>query len=252
MSEADRRLLKLFARAYAEPESVSRASLKRSLRRWHNKPWFLQDDALTHFVVTTMAATPGDETRRRLRDLLKKLHRRPSMCADEVQSSLGVCEARDAVLRAIQNAFPSGPLVGRPLGEAVLDDEKGFREVREAEIEAARTAAEKLDWRNIPEGEIARAFAMNSVYIWIDGTSWPFYLPAFLCYALHDPGGYNCKYNTVQAVLDLPLADTMRRWTSDQRVAIARFIQFVAADEPWDATWTKHRHAVSTWLAMIP
>jgi len=252
MPEADRRLLKLLAQAYTEPESVSRASLERSLRRWHDGPWFLRDDALTHFVVTTMAATPRDETRGRLRDLLGKLHLRPSLCSDEVQRTLGVGEARDAVRRAIQDAFPPSPLVGRPLGEAVLDDEKAFRTVSEAEIEAVRTAAEKLDWRNIPGGEIARAFVMNSVYIWIDGSSWPFYLPAFLCYSLHAPGGYGCEYHTIQAVLGLSLAETMRRWTSEQRVAIARFIQFVAADEPWDTTWTKPRHSVSAWLAMIP
>ncbi|MCP3141853.1 DUF6714 family protein [Pyxidicoccus xibeiensis] len=248
MPESDPHLLDLFSRAFTEP-GLARGE-GRHLLRPGDMPWEVFEATLAHFVERTMAETPGAETRRRLRDLLSDLHLRPSLFSDELMRGLGVHEARASVLRAIHEAFAPAPLVGRPLGEAVLDDEKAFREVPEAQLAQARATAETLDWRRVSDGEIERAFELNSVYLWLDDSARSFYLPAFRSYALHHPAG-RCEGFTLLALLEPSPPDAMNRWSHAQRRAIARFFEFVAADQPWDSVVVRHRDALAAWRALI-
>jgi hypothetical protein len=243
--EDDQRLLAALQRAYDNPEPLENVERRKLFRM--NRVWEHYLTTFAYFVSGALAAAPGDATRRRLRAALISLHLRPGLLGDEIANLLGVDEERAAVRRLIHEAFPPGPLVGRPLLEALLDDEKAFREVPEAEIEAARASAEKLDWRQIPGSEIDHAFRTNSVYIWLDGSSFPFYVPAFLCHALR--GGWSVEHATLSSFLAYT-EDGMRRWwTRKQRRAIAAYLQYVADDDPLDSTIVSHRETIAAWHA---
>ena len=230
MIERDRRLSKRFAFGYAKPTRIRRDT--RAAYRPRHLRWDVFQATLCHFLDRTLDAAPVDDPRRRLREFLALLHLRASMLPEAIMKRLGVFDARADLLRAIEEAFPVLPLDGRPVGEAVLDDERAFREVTPAEIDAARTQAEVHDWRRITKAEIGRAFAENSVYPWLDESSWPFYLPAFISHALRHPAS-RCEDSTRQTVVEL-LAKPVTYPTDDAQLRVLRaFLRFVAADEPW-------------------
>jgi len=249
MAEPDERLLALYERAYDDPSLIRQRGRAAFWPRQLTGAGY--EATLLTFLKRVLLASPTEETRRRLRSLLADLHLRPSISGGDVMHLLGVRERWDDVLRAVHDAFSPGPLVGRCLGEALLDDERAFREVPAHELEAVRAAAETFDWRRIPGAEIERAFQMSSVYIWLDASAWPFYLPAFLSYSLHNPGG-QCEYHTLTTLLDTPAADAARRWSAEQRSAIASFLLFVADDEPWESWAAEPRIALRAWVTPRP
>jgi hypothetical protein len=155
---ADRRLLELFAHAFANGESVARDANARRLPG--HLTWSIYEETLATFIE---GLSPVEREPARLRAMLAALHLRPSLHGASLLQSLGVDGEQAAVLRAIEAAFPPQPRVGRALLEAVLDDERAFRPVAESELEAARASAERDNWRRIPAAEIEAAFAMNSV-----------------------------------------------------------------------------------------
>lgn len=242
MIERDRRLSKRLAFGYAKPTRIRHET--RTAYRPRHLRWDVFQATLCHFIERTLDDAPVGDTRRRLRELLARLHLRASMLPEALTRRLGIFEERADLLHAIKAAFPVLPLAGRPVGEAVLDDERAFREVTPAEIASARSQAEVHDWRRITKAEVERAFAQNSVYPWLDGSSWPFYLPAFLSHALRRPAS-RCEGSTVQTVAAL-LAKPVTYPTDDAQVRVLRaFLRFVAADEPW-CTWvSKHAEVVS-------
>ena len=248
MGEVDLQLLALFARAYDEPDFLQGED--RSLVAPRNITWDVYETTLAHFIDRTAAAAPNEETRLRLRALLAGLRLRPALLPEESMRSLGIYETRAAALCTLCDAFPAAPLVGRPLGEAVLDDEKAFRVVPPSELAAARSSAETLDWRKIPNTEIERAFQINSVYIWLDASSWPFYVPAFLAYSLRHPAS-QCELHSLLTFLESPPASVIQRWSPDQRRAIALFLAFVADDQPWDSLIIERREHLAAWRASI-
>lgn len=248
MPDADPSLLELLAQAFSEPGLIQRHG--RRLLRPLDMPWEVFEDTLTRFVEVTVAEDPSEETRRRLRSLLADLHVRPSLLSQALMQGLGVHDIRASVLRCIHAAFPPTPLVGRPLGEAVLEDERAFRVVLEAEVEAVRASAETRDWRKLPEVEIERAFEKTSVYLWLDDSAWSFYVPAFLSHALHHPAG-QCEFFTLLTFLELSPSDAMGRWTHDQRHAIAWFLAFVSDDQPWSRLLLEHRDSLAAWRTLL-
>ncbi len=240
--ERDRRLSKRLAFGYAKPTRI-RADTRRVYWPRHLS-WEVFRATLGHFIERTLRETPGHDTQRRLREFLAMLHLRASMLPEALARQLGVLEERAALLRAIEAAFPALPLVGRPLGEAVLDDERAFREVTTAETDVARSQAEVHDWRRISDAELGQAFAQNSVCPWLDGSSWPFYLPAFLSHALRNPAS-RCEGSTRQTVVAL-LARTATYPTDDAQLEVLRaFLRFVAADVPWFRWAGEHADVLS-------
>jgi len=137
---------------------------------------------------------------------------------------------RAGLIERIRSAFPVEPLLGNSLGEVLLRAD--YQPEGEAHARA-RAASETQDWKRVSDKEIRRAFQGCTVFSYLYYVSWPFYLPAFMTYALRHPVS-DCERWTMEAIVGSvgrgQFPPEPAAWTEEQGRSVAGFVAFVASD----------------------
>ena len=236
--QPDSGLLSLIEQAHADP-SRGPSEIRAYFRR--NGGLLGGEIEATHttFIESVLPAAEGvfsDPHPTEIRALFARLGIRCQLLAKSAQRRLGIPKVRDGVIDRIRSAFPVEPLRGNSLGEVL--EQADYQPAAEAFVRA-RAASETEDWTRIPDKEIRCAFQGCTVFTYLHYASWPFYLPAFMTYALRHPVSA-CEEWTMEAIVGSigkgqfpppPVA-----WTLDQGRSVAGFVAFVVSDyEPDDA-----------------
>lgn len=226
-------LLALIEQAYAD-SSQGRSEIAAYFRR---NGGLLGGDIVatyTTFIQSVLPALDGvfsDPRPTEIRMLFARLGIRCQLLASSAQRRLGIPKVRDALVDDIRSAFPAEPLLGNSLGEVLLQAD--YQSTLEL-YSRARASNQNQDWRRIPDEEIQRAFQGCTVFTYLHYASWPFYLPAFMTYALRHPAS-DCEHWTVDAIVcslerEGQLPPQLAAWTMDQGRSVRRFIDFVTMD----------------------
>jgi len=227
----DKRLLQLIERAHADP-SQGPGEIQAYFRRNGGLLGGDINASYTTFIEGVLPAAEGafgDPRPTEIRNLFARLGIRCQLLAKRAQRRLGIPKVRDALIDSIRSAFPVEPLRGNSLGEVILRAD--YQPEGEAHARA-RAASETQDWTRIPEAEIQRAFQCCTVFSYLYYASWPFYLPAFMTYALRDPVS-PCEHWTLDAIVGSVASGEQPKlaaWTREQGRSVMGFIAFVTSD----------------------
>ena len=225
-------LLALIEQAYADP-SQGPSEIYAYFRRNGHLLGGDIDATYTTFIQSVLPASEGvfsDPRPTEIRALFARLGIRCQLLAKSAQRRLGIPAVRAALVDQIRLAFPVNPLLGNSLGEVL--EQADYQPAGEA-YARARAASETQDWTRVSGKEIQRAFQGCTVFTYLYYASWPFYLPAFMTYALRHPVSA-CEQWTMEAIVGSvgkgQFPPEPAAWTVEQGRSVTAFVAFVASD----------------------